>query len=194
MGNAIKPGTKMYGFDVGFIYLIALGDHQKIGRSSNVDGVLASARRFDASARLVVCWPGPNCAEHEKEIHEGLKIFRVQNEQFKLPADALRWVAALDDREFGAWSTEAFCDARSIGWEFPRIYLGGEKRMWTCAYFPESDRVAWGLVASDKKPDYSLIEKAWEQNPRAFNSAWLGRPEKLRAMSAVSSLPQSSGV
>ncbi len=183
--NTIRDDIRIMDQPVSFCYLIAVGAHHKIGHSKSVDGVLASARRFDASARLVSCWPGPNRRETEKTLHDGLKQFRVQNEQFELPTDALKWIASLDDREFAAWEKESNCDARAIGWDFPRVFTVEEKRVWASVYFPESGAVSWGMFASDTKPDYDVLERGYLQDHRGFNSAWLGRPKKFQAVSVL---------
>lgn len=164
---------------MGFCYLIAVNGHQKIGRSINVDGVLANARRFDASARLITCWPSLDSVHAEKILHSGLKRWRVENEQFQMPEDVIKWIASLDDREFAEWYYETDCDDRAIGWNFPRIFLHGETRMWASVFFPRTDVVAWAMIGSKTKPEYSLVENLWLQDSRGFNSVWMGRPQKF---------------
>lgn len=178
--NKATEGITMRGRQIGFCYLVSVSGHQKIGRSTNVDGVLANARRFDASARLISCWPTEDCVQVERIIHDGLARYRVENEQFNLTTDTLQWIASLCDREFGAWVTETGCDERATGWEFPRVFIAGaRKRLWPCLFFPETDTAAWAMVASDTKPDYATVERLYLQDSRTFNSVWLGRPQKF---------------
>lgn len=177
--NKINPELSIRGDEVGFCYIIAVNSHQKIGQSVNVDGVIANARRFDASARLLTCWPCTKQSSVEAIVHSGLKKWRTENEQFKMPEEVIQWIASLCDREFGQWVWETGADDRAIGWEFPRVYMNGKTRVWPCVYFPKPDVVAWAMVVSELKPEYSTLEKMWFQNPSGFNSAWLGRPQKF---------------
>lgn len=171
--NKIGPNVLIHGKRVGFCYLLDCRGHQKIGRSSNVDGVIANARRFDASVNLVSCWPSIQFVEQEAIIHKGLQKWRIENEQFRLPPEVVQWMANLDDREFAAWVYETECDERTIGWEFPRVFANGKNRAWACLMFPESDVISWGIFIGETKPDYSFLEKAWLQDSRGFRSSWI---------------------
>ncbi len=173
--NKVPATITLDGSPVGFIYLVAVGQHYKIGHSINVEGVLAAAGRFDASARLISCWPTCDQVMVEGIVHKGLARYRVEREQFNLPAEIVQWIASLDDREFHAWVDESGCDERTIGWRFPRMFNTEGIRGWSCLYFPETDCFAWAMVVKKEKPSYSFIEKAWMQDSRGFRSTWLGR-------------------
>jgi hypothetical protein len=183
--NRILPGLTVGGFPVGFVYVLQTTTHQKIGKSVNVDGVIAQAKRFDAGVRLLTCWPLPDYEAAETTIHEGLKQWRLNGEQFQIPTEKLNWICSLCDREFGCWLTETNCDARAIGWEFPRVYTPQNKRAWRVSYYSENDRVDWAMIVSECNPDYGTRESLFRQSSKAFNSAWLGTPRKYAAQTQL---------
>ena len=176
--KTIPSAIGIRGLRLGFTYIIQCGSSQRIGSSTNVDEVVAS----EATARLLIAWPGDEFDHAKNLMHHSLDRFRNAPGQFQIPAEMLQWICSLDDREFGAWLTETDCDIRAVGWDFPRVF-SRDTRLWRCVFFPESNRVAWSMVASSTKPDYSVIEKLWLQDSRAFNSAWLGTPQKYGARS-----------
>jgi hypothetical protein len=155
----------------GFTYLLKCATHYKIGKSRCCEGVIQNARRFDASIRLLTCWP---YFDAEGELHKGLKQYRISNEQFALPDDVAQWICSLDDREFGEWWSVTGFDARTIGWNFPRVFSRDNDRGWSCLYHPKTDAAAWGMVLSKTKPEYSDLEKIYRQHPRVFRNVFLG--------------------
>lgn len=178
--NKSNPEILMVGAPIGFCYLLAVNGHQKIGHSMNVDGVLSNARRFDASARLLTCWVTHCHVEGEKILHEGLKKWRIENEQFQLPPEVVQWLASLDDHEYSNWVDEGDGDPRTIGYDFPRMYYSG-KRIWRCVFYPKSDSFAWTRFIGYLKPDYSVLERLWAQDSRAFQTVSLGVPASFVA-------------
>lgn len=172
--NKSNPNIKVFGREVGFVYVLAIAGHYKIGKSCNVDAVVTQAGRFDRSSRLLTCWPSPDYSKEEAYLHESLKAWRLEGEQFDIPSDALRWIVSLDDDEFSAWLGDTNGSSELIGHHFPRIRTPDGLRGWKCHFYPSSNTLAKACVVQREKPDYSTVERLYLQDDRGFRSVLYG--------------------